>query len=83
MPAIVVPLPQVANADFFARLIFRAAPEACKRANFVLQYPSQSDLGRSTVRFATWKLKTRKFRRHPEARLWRGTRKAWPRLFYV
>jgi hypothetical protein len=43
-----------------------------------LQYPAQSDLGRSTVRFAT-----KKFSRHPEARLWRGTQNAWPRLFYV
>src|SRR5258708_277527 len=44
----------------------------------MLQYQVQSDLGRSTVRFAT-----KKFSRHPEARLWRGTRKTGPRLFYV
>src|SRR5262249_53692495 len=46
------------------KTFFPTAPEACYGANFVFQSASQSELGRSAVRFAT-----RKFIRHPQSRL--------------
>src|ERR1700760_2904641 len=45
--------------------------------------PTQSDFGRSTVRFASLRTEIRELSRLPGARLWRGTRRAWPRLFFV
>jgi hypothetical protein len=56
----------------------RAAIRTCEAADFVLQSPDNRILGRSTVRFVT-----RKLSRDPKARLWRGTRTAWPRLFFA
>src|SRR3984893_10823055 len=80
---VVVRLPQVVHGlplqgGLIIEQICRGVPEVCSLANFVLQYAAQSDLGRSTVRFATEIEQTSE-----KARLWRGTRKAWPRLFYV
>jgi CspA family cold shock protein len=48
--------PQVISRLLSRSRISQAAPEACQYANFVLQSGSQSEFGRSTVRFATWKL---------------------------
>src|SRR6202035_1061530 len=63
LPDVVVPLPQAARRS--CRGIDDPNwPEACLGANFVLQYKAQSDLGRSTVRFATKKLS-----RHPTSPL--------------
>jgi hypothetical protein len=51
--------------------------------NFRVAITGTIGLGRSTVRFVTLKSKNRNLIRLPEAGLWRGTREAWPRLFYV
>src|SRR6266436_9877270 len=53
------------------------------RDKFRVAIPVTIGFGRSTVRFATLRSKIRKLSRPPEARLWRGTLTAWPRLFYV
>jgi hypothetical protein len=57
LPGIVVLPPQVTQAGKQAALPLArkpaCPPEACKNAKSVLQYRSQSDSGRSTVRYAT------------------------------
>src|SRR3954447_15359465 len=77
IPHSVVSVPQAATASGW-QAGFLCRPRSLLTSKFRVAISIQSDLGRSTVRFATEKLS-----RHPDSRLWRGTREAWPRLFYV
>jgi hypothetical protein len=49
---------------------------------FRVAIPGTIGFGRSTVRFDL-EIKDSQIEQTPEARLWRGTLTAWPRLFYV
>jgi hypothetical protein len=74
----VPPLPQGLPPDFAARKISQAMPETCKDANFVLQF----DYNRNWPVFCAFC----DFENRADfgaARLWRGTRDARGRVFFV
>ena len=76
----IVPLPPHAILRRFAgELDFLRPAKRLPRRDFRVAIPLTIGIWPFDVRFA----KTRKLCGLPEARLWRGMREAWPRLFYV
>jgi hypothetical protein len=76
----IVPLPPHAiSARFAGELDFFRPAKRLLRRDFRVAIAVTIGIWPFDVRFA----KIRKLSGLPEARLWRGMREAWPRLFYV